>query len=137
MGLIAERLYGFKVRLRAGTSLSLCCMRLYDSWWCAQSWHGADGCVPTRQGAADLGDVSPGGPAARGRNALALSQSLFVCMMAPWAFCFLSYTGALWSYPRCHIALCLAGSFICSRLCLSAMLHKASYAVLLLTDTQR
>ena len=64
------------------------------------------------QGAADLEDVSPGGLAARGHNAQALSQSLFVCMMAPWAFCLLSYTGALWSYPRCYLAIWLADSLL-------------------------
>lgn len=47
------------------------------------------------------GDPTPEGDYARRQNAHALSLSLFVCMLVPWAFCFLSYTGALFSYPRC------------------------------------
>ncbi len=53
------------------------------------------------QGVVASGDPTPEGDYARRQNAHALSLSLFVCMLVPWAFCFLSYTGALFSYPRC------------------------------------
>lgn len=46
------------------------------------------------------GSVSEGRGRTEQGNAEALGDSLLLCLLVPWTFCFVFYTGLYWTYPR-------------------------------------